>query len=196
MFHKEKKGNQKKIVGVYSLNSLDETLKFSIPLAITARNSCYKEVVLLEMGNRHDVSKIRRFFAAKLLTSKGDFQLDGMKFVPDATIQEAEHWAAKDNVYLILDCGNLEELWDEINKMCYEKITFCSMIEWKIDATSRYLQEKGVGIGGIFMVTEGKHNIQQIKKKTNLKIRPWELINDPFCINRETLSEMYRMFCV
>ncbi|MGN0170993.1 MAG: hypothetical protein ACI39H_09580 [Lachnospiraceae bacterium] len=168
----------------------------SIALAAMANGKKWKEIVILEMGNRYIYTKIRRFFNEDIVDIDGGFRVEGVTFIPGADQDTAVRLAARENIFLIIDCGDNTEAYPIALNLCTRRILLCSLLPWRIQNLCHYLEYGGTkDLWDCMLVTEGKVNRKIIRKKTGFQMKPWIYIEDPFHLRVEEVKELYLLAC-
>lgn len=193
--HKRNSG-KKSIIGVAGFENAGAATNLAIALAAMANSSKWKEIVVMEMGNRYIYSKIRRFYGESMVDIDGSFHVDGVTFVPDADEDTAVRMAAREEIFLILDCGDKPDEFSTALKLCSRRILLCSLLPWKIQNVYNFLEYGATkDLWNCVLVTEGKVNRRVIGKKTGCHMKPWIFIEDPFHLRVEDIKELYRLAC-
>lgn len=168
----------------------------SIALAAMANGKKWKEIVILEMGNRYIYTKIRRFFNEDIVDIDGGFRVEGVTFIPGADQDTAVRLAAREDIFLIIDCGDNTEAYPIALNLCTRRILLCSLLPWRIQNLCHYLEYGGTkDLWDCMLVTEGKVNRKIIRKKTGFQMKPWIYIEDPFHLRVEEVKELYLLAC-
>ncbi len=170
----------------------EEATILSIALAVMASSGRWKKIVVAEIGKQHYYEKIRHYYNAKRESICEEFYLDQILFVPNSTIEVARKWAATEDVFLVIDCGNNIELFEEVKHLCHRKILICSLLPWNISKVSNYLGQKRQEWNSI-LVKQGKRQIKEVEKKTKCNLHFWPGIEDPFYLSVNTMSELYQL---
>ena len=168
----------------------------AVALAAMANSSKWREIVVLEMGNRYIYTKIRRFFNEDMVDIDGTFQVDGITFVPGADQELAVRLAAREDIFLILDCGDKTDEYTTALKLCSRRILLCNLLPWRIQNVCHFLEHGTTkDQWNCILVTEGRVNRNIVRKKTGCRMKPWTFIEDPFHLSVEDVKELYRLAC-
>ena len=184
------------MIGVAGFENAQAATGLAIALASMACASKWKEIVVLEMGHRYVYAKIRRFFEENMVDIDGAFRVDGITFIPDADEDVAVRMAAREDIFLILDCGEETKEYSTALKLCQRRILLCNLLPWKIQNVCHFLEHgETKDLWNCILVTEGKVNREIVRKKTGCRMKPWNFIEDPFHLCVEDVKELYRLAC-
>ncbi|MBE5906000.1 MAG: hypothetical protein E7277_04280 [Lachnospiraceae bacterium] len=175
------------------IDSAQSATGLAVELGIMASNLDYLMVVVAELGKQHQYAGIGRYYQAEIKNAKGDFQLDNILFLPTVTEAEVKKWAARDDVFLVIDCGNDMEQFFSIQHFCTRSFLLCQLMPWRMDHIQLLMQEQRAEEINKLLVTCGKKRINDLRKKDKMKAWTWQEAEDPFSISTKRLRELYQL---
>lgn len=188
--------HNKHVIAVFGFEQGAGVTSLCMAIAAMASSGKVKRVHVFEMGQQHTFTKIRRFYGEKMLSTDGTFQIDKIMFYPNAERETVLEWIAKDEVFVVLDCGDKAGDYQDMLKLCTRKILLCSLLPWKIHRVQWMLSHGGQeNEWDCALVTSGKGYEQQeiIRKTTGYTMIPWHFIEDPLKLTKHSLEELYQL---
>lgn len=179
-------------IGIMGFEDGEYATILSVALAVMASSGRWKRILILEMNQEGRYYRIGHFYKATMKNAEGCFQIDRIEFVPNAGIKDAMKWAAQEGVFLVLDCGSDLKAYQSINHICNQTILLCNLLPWKLNHVVDILEQRKFSWNKI-LVTRGKSNIDYIQRKTGYHMTFWKGIEDPFCLSKEKLRELYQL---
>lgn len=162
-------------------------------MAVMASNGKWSRIAVAEMGGHHVYQNIREYFQAELKTSTGEFMLDRITFIPGADYEEVKKLAAKEGIFLLLDCGSCWQQFEAVAHLCDRRLLLCRLVPWRMERFYTFLRQvKEVDFHSI-LITGGKAYRKEFRKKDKEKMVLFKEAEDSFCVPQERLRELYRI---